>query len=217
MKTHLLPFPLLAFALCTLACGFGLAAARAQSPAAAPSPDNKKVLVHKIAPTDKLSISVVGEGELNVGGKRVDANGNLNLTYVGDVHVAGLTPTQAQAAIETAYRDGRYLRNPQVTINIEEYAQQTVSISGMVKGAGTFAIPPETTMTLKDLIQKAGGLSDTAAASKVRISRTMPDGSTKIFIKNVDGLLRARESATSGDGNFALEADDIIYVPEKII
>src|SRR5476649_1486334 len=113
MKTHPLPLSGLAFALCTLVCGLGVtAAARAQSPAAAPSTDNKKVLVHKIAPTDKLSISVVGEGELNVGGKRVDANGNLNLTYVGDVHVAGLTPTEAQAAIETAYRDGRYLRNP---------------------------------------------------------------------------------------------------------
>ena len=119
---------------------------RAQSARTAPR-DEKKAVVYKLCATDKISIVVVGEGDLNVGGKRVDANGNVNLALVGEVKVANLSVAQAQTAIENAYRDGRILRNPQVTINIEEYAPRTVSVSGMVKSPGTISLPPETTMT----------------------------------------------------------------------
>ena len=107
------------------------------APAPGAATDDKKAIVYKITRTDKISIVVVGESDLNVGGKRVDANGNVNLNIVGEVRIAGLSVSQAQTAIENAYRDGRILRNPQVTINIEEYAPRTVSISGMVRTPGT--------------------------------------------------------------------------------
>jgi hypothetical protein len=45
----------------------------------------------------------------------------------------------------------------------------------------------------------------------------MPDGSLKIFEKDVESLLRARSSANVTDAAFPLEPDDIVYVPEKII
>jgi polysaccharide export outer membrane protein len=179
--------------------------------------DEKKAIVYKITRTDKVSITIVGEGDLAVGGKRVDANGNVNLALVGEVRIAGLSVSQAQTAIENAYREGRILRNPQVTINIEEYAPRTVSISGMVKLPSSYSLPPETTMTIKELVLKAGGFSETANGNKVRVSRTMPDGSTKIFTLNVDAVLKGRKTDSSADNNFVLEPDDIVYVPEKII
>src|SRR5476651_152134 len=208
--------PLLRVALAS--CAF-LSAVRvgAQAPAASPNADEKKAVVYKITRTDKISIVVVGENDLNVGGKRVDANGNVNLNLVGEVRIAGLSVNQAQTVIENAYRDGRILRNPQVTINIEEYAPRTVSISGMVKIPGTVSLPPETTMTIKELVLKAGGFTETASGSKVRVSRTMPDGTTRIFTLNVDAVLKGRDTGKSADNNFVLEPDDIVYVPEKII
>src|SRR5437868_5272743 len=124
---------------------FGANAGRGQTTAAM-NADERKAIVYKISRTDKISIVVVGEGDLNVAGKRVDANGNVNLNIVGEVKIAGLSVSQAQTAIENAYRDGRILRNPQVTINIEEYAPRTVSVSGMVKGPGTINLPPESIM-----------------------------------------------------------------------
>ena len=45
---------------------------------------------------------------------RVDAKGTVNLPLVGEVSVVGKTVSEAQKAIEGSYRDGRYLRNPQV-------------------------------------------------------------------------------------------------------
>lgn len=201
----------LAAALVTVASG------HAQGNSSAESADGKRSVVYKISRTDKISIVVVGESDLNVVGKRVDANGNVNLNLVGEVRISGLSVSQAQAAIETAYRDGRILRNPQVNINIEEYAPRTVSVSGMVKSPGTISLPPETTMTIKELILRAGGFTETANGSKVRISRTMPDGSLKVFTLNVDAILKGRDSGRSADNSFVLEPDDIVYVPESII
>ena len=187
------------------------------APAASAPTDSNKAIVYKLTRTDKISIVVVGENELNVGGKRIDANGNVNLNYVGEVRIAGLSVSQAQAAIETAYREGRILRNPQVTINIEEYAPRTVLITGMVVNPGTIALPPETTMTMKELVTKAGGFRETANGKQVRVSRTLADGTPKIYTLNIDGILKGRDTGKSVDNSFVLEPDDIVYVPEKII
>jgi len=216
MKAPLLPR--LVFALCGLLGTFGAVAAAQAQTKPSDSSDQKKNVAYRLARTDKLTVTIIGETDpgLNASGKRVDVNGNINLGLVQDVHVAGLTVPEAQTAIENAYKDGRYLRNPQVTITIEEYAPRTVSVSGIVKFPATIAMPPETTMTLKDVILKAGGLGDTANGKNVRISRKLPDGSTKVFTKNVSDSLYAKDTSDSSDANFVIEPDDTIYVPEKI-
>lgn len=216
MNARIRTFPRFASTVLGLLALVGAGAARSQT-AAPMDADEKRAVVYKISRTDKLSIVVVGEPEYTVGGKRVDANGNVNLSLIGEVKIAGLSVNQAQTAIENAYRDGRIFRNPQVTINIEEYAQRTVSVSGMVRAPGTVNLPPETTMTIKELILKAGGFTETASGSKVRVSRVLPDGTTKIFTLNVDSVLKGKGTGNSADNNFILEPDDIVYVPEKII
>ena len=190
--------------------------AAATTPIAAPA-EPPKTIAYRIAPSDKLSISIIGESDLNAGNKRVDASGNINLALVNDVRVAGLTVPEAQAAVENAYKDGRILRNPQVSINIEEYSPREVSISGMIKVPGKYPLPPETVLTLKDLVLRAGGFQDTANGSKVRVIRTNPNGTTKIFIKDIDSVIRAKDTKNSADGAFVLEPGDLVYVTEKII
>src|SRR5690606_8924385 len=93
---------------------------------------------------------------------RIDARGNINLKLVGDLRVAGMTVAEAQRAIENAYREGRYLRNPQATIAIEDYAPREVSISGQVKAPGRYLLPIESTFSIVELVTKAGGLTDIA-------------------------------------------------------
>lgn len=210
--------PLIHLLLCAAALGgsCGLSSvARAEAAPTAAAPDPKKPIAYKLSRTDKISVSVAGESELNVARKTIDVNGNVNLLYVMDVHLAGLTVNEAQTAIENAYKDGRFLRNPQVNINIEEYAPRTVTVSGLVKFGGTIPIPAETTMTLRELISKVQ-LAETANAKAVRISRPQPDGTSKVFIKNVDGILSAKTNANSAEANFVIEPDDAVYVPEKI-
>lgn len=189
--------------------------AQAQTAPPAPVSEEKKTIAYRLSRTDKISIAIIGEPDLNAANKRIDVNGNVNLALVQDVHIAGLTVTEAQTAIENAYRNGRILRNPQVTINIEEYAPRLVTVNGLVKYPGTINLPPETVMTLKDLLNKVQ-LAETANAKGVRISRPLPDGTIKIFNKNVDGILHARDSGNSTDGDFVIEPGDTVVVPEKM-
>jgi polysaccharide export outer membrane protein len=87
----------------------------------------------------------------------------------------------------------------------------------MVKVGGKYPLPPETVMTLKDLVLKAGGFQDTANGTKVRVSRVNADGTTRIHIKDIDSVIRGKDTKNSTDGSFALEPGDVVYVPEKII
>lgn len=201
---------------CLLATGLGWTTVARAEDAAADSPEKKNV-AYKLSRTDKISIAIVGETDpaLAVATKRIDVNGNVNLALILDIHVEGLTVAEAQTAIENAYKDGRFLRNPQVVISIEDYAPRTVTVTGTVKYGGTIPLPPETIMTLKELISKVQ-LGETANAKAVRISRLQPDGTPKIIIKNVDGVMNAKAGANIADGAFVIEPGDTIYVPEKV-
>jgi len=177
----------------------------------------KKYVAYKITRGDRLSVAVLGEPELRGAGFRVEAIGTINLPYIQDIRLVGLTIAEAQDAIAKAYREGRFLRNPQVTVTVDEYAPRTVIISGKVNIQGRQEIPPDTEFTIKDLIAKAGGFGDTARGTAVRVTRTMPDGSLKTYTLDVESAIKGRDNSTAKDAAFVLEPDDIIYVPEKII
>jgi polysaccharide biosynthesis/export protein len=209
---------ILALGLYLLALGNVLfcPAVLAQAPAVTNSADAKYV-PYRIARGDQLGVGVFGEVDLTGGGKKVDQKGAVLLPLIGDVRVVGLTVVEAQAAIENAYRAGRYLRNPQVIVTVEQMVQRWVSISGKINIPGRHEMPTDTVWTLKDLIIKAGGLQETARGTKVRITRTLPDGKNVFFEKDVESMIKGRTNANSADAAFVLESEDIVYVPEKII
>ena len=192
------------------------AAARA---ADAPAPDNAgRQRVYNIRATDKLRITVFQEDDLS-SLCRVDAKGTVNLPLVGEIRVRGLTLSEAERTIENAYKDGRYLRKPEVTVAVDEYAPREVSIQGQVKNPGRFPLPIESSMSVLDLVTKAGGFTDTAQGTAVRITRILPDGSTRVITLDVESLIKGKSNAkTNGENNaLLLEPDDIVYVPERII
>lgn len=147
----------------------------------------------------------------------VTGKGTVNLALIQEIRVVGMTINEAERAIENAYREGRFLRTPQVTIQVEGYAAREVTIGGQVKAPGRYPLPLEITMTLLELVSKAGGFSDTAKGTAVRVTRIMADGSTTTTIHDVDSILRGRKDSRAEDSSLTLEADDIVYVPERII
>jgi len=192
-----------------------LAPARAADSA---SPNASKATVYKIRATDKLSIRVFQEDDLTTI-CRVDAKGTVNLPLVGEIRVFGQTLSQAERTVEDAYKNGRFLRKPEVTIAVEEYAPREVSIQGQVKNPGRFPLPVESTMSVVDLVTRAGGFTDTAQGTAVRVTRILPDGSTRVITLDVESLIKGKSNAKTNEDNNALilEPDDIVYVPERII
>lgn len=89
----------------------------------------------------------------------------------------------------------------------ERAAGPMAAIAGMIRMPGKYPLQQGVTMTLAELLAKAGGTTGTANLNKIRVARSQPDGATKIYVKDLEG----------GDGAFALEAGDLVYVPERII
>ena len=183
--------------------------------AAAGKPD-KKSFVHTLALADRLRVAVFQEDDLTTL-TRIDAKGRVNLPLIGEVTIGGMTVNEAQAAIENAYKDGRYLRNPQVTINVEEYAPREVSIGGQVRNAGRYTLPIESTLTVVELVMKAGGVTDIGKGTAVTITRILADGTKKVFTVDVDSIIKGKKATNSEDNNFLLQAGDYVYVPERLI
>jgi polysaccharide export outer membrane protein len=193
------------------------APARADERAAASGSTNK-TQTYKIRSTDKLSIRIFQEDDLSTI-CRVDAKGTVNLPLVGEVRVYGQTLSQAERTIEVAYKEGLYLRKPEVTVTVDEYSPREVSIQGQVKNPGRYQLPVEATISVLDLVTKAGGFTDTAQGTAVRVTRMLPSGGTKVLTIDVESLIKGKGNVkTNGDdSSLLLEPDDIVYVPERII
>src|SRR5271170_2762836 len=75
---------------------------------------------------DLVEMSVFDTPELS-GKLRVSNAGDISLPLVGSLHVAGLKAEEAQNSIRQKFIDGGFLKDPQVTVFVAEYATQNVS------------------------------------------------------------------------------------------
>jgi polysaccharide export outer membrane protein len=189
---------------------------KGETTAAETTPDTQSSFIYKLTTADRLRVVLYGEPDLATV-TRIDARGNINLFLVGDVHVAGLTVYEAQKFIEASYRDGRFLRSPQATISVEDYAPRTVTVDGQVKAPGTISLPVESTLTVYQAIIRAGGFTDVAKGTAVQVTRILPDGTKKVFFVDVDSLIKGKGRTREHDDSLLLEPGDIIYVPERLI
>ena len=199
--------------LVALLCLAGLVPARA---ADSKVTNDKKNYVHTLALADRVRVVVYQEEDL-ASLTRIDARGKINLPLIGEIAIGGLTVVEAQSAIENAYKDGRFLRNPQVTVSVEEYAPREVSIQGRVRNPGRYTLPIESTLTVVELVTKAGGIDDIGKGSAVSVTRIAPDGTKKVFTVDVDSIIRGKKDTKIDDTTLLLQPGDIVYVPERLI
>ena len=188
----------------------------AEPPPAAPAQTARIPVTYRIRAADKLGIRIFQEDDLSII-PRVDAKGTINLTLIGELRIAGLSVSEAEQAIANAYRENKLLRNPRITITIEDYAPREVLIQGMVKDPKKYSLPLESTMSVLELVAKAGGFTDTAKGDAVRLTRILPDGSTKTIELNIDSFIKGKKGAKAEDSSLLLEPGDIVFVPERVI
>jgi polysaccharide export outer membrane protein len=112
-----------------------------------------------IAPGDFLHIQVADTPEMDEDA-RVTDQGMVPVVGIGDVKVAGLTPSGAASAVHDRLIDSHYLNHPQVSIIVEEFATQQVSVIGEVKTSGSY--PIATPRPILAVLALAGGLTSDA-------------------------------------------------------
>jgi polysaccharide export outer membrane protein len=180
---------------------------QASTPAAEPAPAQSESLL--IGPGDLLRISIVRESELDQRIRVLDS-GDIVLALAGNVSVQGLTPAQAAARIANKYREGQFLLHPEVSVFVEEYATETVTVLGQVAHPGNFRL--DAPRTLIDVLSLAGGLTDSADRHIV-VQRAGKEGErVRVFLSNhADDALNANVLVRPGDTVVVPKAG-IVYV-----
>jgi len=111
---------------------------------------------YRINPGDVIDIQVDRAPELS-GMRRVTASGTIRMAYLGPVTAHGKTADELAGFIADSL-NGRYLKNPRVTVTIEQLNSQTYFIQGAVNRPGAYQI--EGRPSLLTLITVAGGLAE---------------------------------------------------------
>jgi polysaccharide export outer membrane protein len=121
----------------------------------------------RIEAGDLLSVSVFDAPEYNEA-YRVDASGDLMLPLCGKIRVQGLTSSEAGKLIEETYLHAQILNQPQVTVDVQQYAGHYVTVLGEVANPGRITVIAPT--KLSDILAEVGGLT-VIAGPRIRIRR----------------------------------------------
>ena len=113
----------------------------------------------RIGAGDTLQIAVLEAPDLQQK-IRVSDSGEVSLIVGGSVNLKGTNPAQAARRIEDRLKLGNFVLNPHVSVTVEHYATQTVSIFGQVRSPGAYSI--YTSRSVIEVLTLAGGLNEIA-------------------------------------------------------
>jgi polysaccharide biosynthesis/export protein len=148
------------------------------APAIAQSADHAESVL--IGPGDLLHIQVFQTPDLEQHA-RVTDSGTVDLITGDAILVKDMTPAAASHLIEQTLIRRNWMLSPHVTVTIEQYETQNVTILGQVKNPGEFKI--ETTRSLLDVLALAGGMNE-FASREVTIKRRNPQTNVSYFVPN---------------------------------
>ena len=160
--------------------------------------------VYRIGAGDVLRVDVYGRPE--VSGKHiVGPDGRITVPLIGDLRVGELTRQEAVREIGGQLRD--YFTYPAVTLAIEEYTSNQVTVLGRVEHAGVQKF--SRTPTLAEVLANAGAmpiLDKQATLTRGAIMR----GRDKLIWVDLKAML-------NGDlaYNIRMKKGDIVFIPDS--
>ena len=156
------------------------ATAPAPAPEAAPAvPRAPMSSSARLGAGDLIELSVYGVPDLSTKA-RIGNNGDIYLPLIDYVHLGDLTVDEGQELIQKRLEDGGYLRNPHVSIFVNEAASQAVNMMGEVARPGAYPVLGE--RHLFDMITAAGGLTERAGRTVTILHRQNPDQKVELHL-----------------------------------
>ena len=160
--------------------------------------------VYRIGSGDVLKLSVYGRGEVS-GSMVVGPDGKITIPIVGSVDVNDSSQQAAQQKLEALLR--QYYKKPAVTLAIEQYTSNQVTVLGRVERSGVqrFPHPP----TLAEVLAGAGAmpiLDKQATLTRCAIMR----GRDKLIWVDLKALLNGQP-----DYNIRMKKGDIVFIPDS--
>lgn len=146
----------------------------------------------KLGVGDAIRVTVFQQPDLTTEA-RISDKGTISMPLIGEAKVAGLSQQEAAKTIAGKLKEGKYLKNPQVSVAMTTLRSRQVSVLGLVARPGRYALD-ESSMTLTDVIAAAGGIAP-GGDDKVTVMR---GGKTQ----KIDMLAK----------NFTLQNGDTVHV-----
>ncbi|MFN2459326.1 MAG: polysaccharide biosynthesis/export family protein [Candidatus Velthaea sp.] len=159
---------------------------------------------YKLHGGDELNIVVYGEKDLSQNVK-ILPSGTISYPFLGEVRLAGQTPTQAALTLSTGL--SKYLRHPQVTVVVAKEGPINVLVLGNVKTPGKYELAARSHLT--DALASAGGLGLTdGALPAARIA----NDKGQVSQASLQALLHDGDTTQ----NVALGDETTVYIPSPL-
>lgn len=156
---------------------------------------------YRLGTGDQISVTVAGSPEFSTTA-RIREDGAIGYPYLGTVQVGGLTLEQAESRIRRELLTAKLLRNPQVTVAVEQYLSRQVTVLGEVKSPKRYGLSGPSTVL--DMIAEAGGRLVDGADYVILIRHE--NGQSKRHVLTMNQLI-------AGATPIQVQANDIIVVP----
>lgn len=165
-----------------------------------------------IGSQDILKISVFEYPDLTTE-VRVSEDGKITFPLLGEIEAKNLSTRQVEKAIAEELTNAKIVKDPQVSVFVQQYRGRKVTVIGEVVKPGQYEIAGPT--SILDTISLAQGMSQNAGFM-LTVFRKEPgtDGSdlTQKIMVDVDRLLNGGDLSQ----DIPLQNGDVIYVPKSV-
>jgi polysaccharide export outer membrane protein len=153
-----------------------------------------------IGPGDLVHIQVFDTPEMDQH-LRVTESGDVSVMFLGNLHLGGISPSDAAREVEQKLVSAKILLHPQVSVLIEQYATQNISVLGEVHQPGSYQITAPRSVI--DILAMAGGVTP-AADRDITIKRHGLDGEKIAYF-------------LSNDANAAFDKNVLVYPGDTVL
>jgi polysaccharide biosynthesis/export protein len=156
---------------------------------------------YRLGPGDQIRVVVFDHDELTVD-TRISQTGNITFPLVGLVSVSGLSTREAELLLTRRLIEGGFVKQPEVSVLVEEFQSQKVSVMGQVGKPGQYSL--DAAKTVLDVLAMAGGVLNDTAAEDATLVRA--DGNRTVI---------KLQKLFDGDPavNYGVQGGDTVFVP----
>ncbi len=159
---------------------------------------------YRLSLGDTIRISVFQSPDLSLE-TRITESGSISYPLLGSVSLVGMSVSQAEKRLADGLRDGNFLKQPQVSINVVTVRGNQVSVLGQVGKPGRYPLESGD-VRLSDIIATAGGINPTGSDTVILVGTR--EG--KPFRQEVD--MPSLFGANRSSRDLPLQNGDVVWI-----
>lgn len=161
---------------------------------------------YRLKPLDVIRIQIWNEAQIN-SALPIGEDGNISAPFVGIVRAQGRTTSELEVELSQLYMQKLRLRDPKVSVTIEQFRPVRASVGGMVRTPGVYEMRPGDTLMM--LLTRGGGPDPDR--SDLRRATLRRAGSAEVIPVDLYALIFKGDMSQ----NYTIEDGDEVVVPEE--